>query len=99
MITTSGVPLNKKKVGLFIELGLKYLNLSFDGNTTLGHGGGKLSYTKMFWKKVDMIQEVKRELGVQGAEGTAAFCRVLELQTTKGAHESFLRELKRKWQQ
>ena len=63
MITTSGVPLNKKKVGLFIELGLKYLNLSFDGNTTLGHGGGKLSYTKMFWKKVDMIQEVKRELG------------------------------------
>lgn len=62
MITTSGVPLNRAKAVSYLKAGLKYLNFSFDGQTTLGHGGGKESYSRKFWEKVEMVQNVKREL-------------------------------------
>ena len=60
-ITTSGAPLTKEKVLLFIQSGLHYLNLSFDGKTFLGHGGGNDKYIDKFWEKVEMIQRVKRD--------------------------------------
>lgn len=61
-ITTSGVPLNKKKVRSLIHANLKFLSLSFDGKTSLGHGSGKNSYAENFWEKVKMIRTIKKEM-------------------------------------
>lgn len=61
-ITTSGIPLNKKKIQSLIHADLKFLSLSFDGNTSLGHGSGKSSYAKKFWEKVKMVQTIKKEM-------------------------------------
>lgn len=62
MVTTSGVPLNKAKMIALVRAGLKYLNLSYDGETTLGHGGINSDYAEKFWRKVEMIQQVKSDL-------------------------------------
>ena len=61
-ISTSGVPLNKKVIEKLIHAQLHYLNLSFDGKTTAGHGGGRDSYIKKFWEKVGLIQRTKQAL-------------------------------------
>ena len=61
-ISTSGVPLNKKVIEKLIHAQLHYLNLSFDGKTTAGHGGGRESYSQKFWKKVGLIQSTKQTL-------------------------------------
>jgi MoaA/NifB/PqqE/SkfB family radical SAM enzyme len=63
-ISTSGVPLNKKVIEKLIHHQLHYLNLSFDGKTTAGHGGGRDSYTNKFWEKVELIQNTKQALNV-----------------------------------
>lgn len=56
-ISTSGVPLNKKVIEKLIHAQLHYLNLSFDGKTIAGHGGGRDSYINKFWEKVGLIQK------------------------------------------
>ena len=63
-ISTSGVPLNKKVIEKLIQAQLHYLNLSFDGKTTAGHGGGRDSYINKFWEKVGLIQKTKQTLNV-----------------------------------
>ena len=63
-ISTSGVPLNKKVIEKLIHAQLHYLNLSFDGKTTAGHGGGRDSYINKFWEKVGLIQKTKQTLNV-----------------------------------
>ena len=63
-ISTSGVPLNKKTIEKLIRAQLHYLNLSFDGKTTAGHGGGRDSYINKFWEKVGLIQKTKQVLNV-----------------------------------
>lgn len=63
-ISTSGVPLNKKVIEKLIHAQLHYLNLSFDGKTTAGHGGGRDSYINKFWEKVGLIQKIKLALNV-----------------------------------
>ncbi|MFQ5716783.1 MAG: radical SAM protein, partial [Nitrospinales bacterium] len=62
-VITSGVPLNRRMLESLIESKLKILNLSFDGKTSAGHGGGKESYIQKFWAKVESVQKVKKELG------------------------------------
>jgi tetratricopeptide (TPR) repeat protein len=64
IVTTSGVPLNKQKVHRLIAAQLHFLNLSFDGKTSLGHGGGNEKYIQKFWEKVKMIQAEKKTLKV-----------------------------------
>jgi len=61
-ISTSGAPLNKKVVEKLIHAQLHYLNLSFDGKTTAGHGGGRDSYIHKFWEKAGLIQKTKQAL-------------------------------------
>lgn len=61
-IYTSGVPLNKKRIRSLIQSKLKILTLSFDGETTLGHGAGEKSYIQKFWEKAEIVQREKREL-------------------------------------
>ena len=63
-ISTSGVPLNKKVIEKLIRAQLHYLNLSFDGKTTAGHGGGRDSYINKFWEKVGLIHKTKQALNV-----------------------------------
>jgi MoaA/NifB/PqqE/SkfB family radical SAM enzyme len=62
-LTTSGVPLNREKTEMLIRSGLKYINYSFDGNSTMGHGGGSIAYAKKFWEKVSMMEQIKQERG------------------------------------
>lgn len=61
-VSTSGVPLNKKVIEKLIHAQLHYLNLSFDGKTTAGHGGGRDSYVLKFWEKVKLVQRTKQAL-------------------------------------
>lgn len=61
-VSTSGVPLNKKVIEKLIHAQLHYLNLSFDGKTTAGHGGGRDSYVHKFWDKVKLVQKTKQAL-------------------------------------
>ncbi len=61
-ISTSGVPLNRRVIEKLIHAQLHYLNLSFDGKTTAGHGAGRDSYIKKFWEKVELIQRTKQSL-------------------------------------
>lgn len=63
-ISTSGVPLNKKVIEKLIRAQLHYLNLSFEGKTTAGHGGGRDSYINKFWEKIGLIQKIKKALNV-----------------------------------
>lgn len=63
IITTNGTPLNRKKITEFVQLKLDFLVFSFDGKTTLGHGGGSENYIRKFWGKVEMTQKIKEELG------------------------------------
>ncbi len=63
-ISTSGVPLNRKVIKKLINAKLHYLNLSFDGKTTAGHGGGRDSYIQKFWEKVALTQKTKQVLHV-----------------------------------
>jgi len=62
-LTTSGVPLNRQKAEMLIRSELKYINYSFDGNSTMGHGGGSKAYAKKFWEKISMLEQIKRESG------------------------------------
>lgn len=62
-VITSGVPLNRRMIESLIESKLKILNLSFDGKTSAGHGGGRDSYIQKFWAKVESVQKIKKELG------------------------------------
>lgn len=61
-ISTSGAPINKKVIEKLVHAQLHYLNLSFDGKTTAGHGGGRDSYIQKFWEKVGLIQKTKQAL-------------------------------------
>ncbi len=63
-ISTSGVPLNKKVVEKLIRAQLHYLNFSFDGKTTAGHGGGRDRYIHKFWEKIELTQKTKQALNV-----------------------------------
>jgi MoaA/NifB/PqqE/SkfB family radical SAM enzyme len=62
VVTTSGVPLTDEMVRELIHRGLKKLNFSFDGETSVGHGGGRETYIRHIWEKIRMVQEVKREM-------------------------------------
>ena len=59
-ISTSGIPLNEKKIRLLIKSHLHYLNLSFDGKTTAGHGSASKKYIDKFWEKVKLVQKIKQ---------------------------------------
>jgi len=63
-ISTSGMPLNRKLIEKLIQSQLHYLNLSFDGQTTSGHGSARAIYIKKFWKKVELVQKIKQSLNV-----------------------------------
>ena len=64
IVSTSGMPLNITVIEKLIKSQLHYLNLSFDGKTTAGHGGARETYTKKFWKKVGLVQKIKQSLKV-----------------------------------
>lgn len=61
ILTTSGVPLTREKAILFIQSGLNYLNFSFDGKTSIGHGDGNDRYISKFWERAALVQKVKEE--------------------------------------
>jgi hypothetical protein len=60
---SSGVPLNREKTKGLITAGLDYLMLSFEGASALGYGSGNASYVQKFWEKIQMVQDLKREVG------------------------------------
>jgi len=62
VVTTSGVPLTEEMVRDFIHRGLKKLNFSFDGNTSVGHGAGRETYIRHIWERIQMVQRVKRDM-------------------------------------
>ncbi|MBF0274357.1 MAG: hypothetical protein HQK84_03895 [Nitrospinae bacterium] len=62
ILLTSGVNLNPSNIKEIIESKLSYLQLSFDGKSSVGHGGGEEKYINDFWKKVNIIQEIKKKL-------------------------------------
>jgi len=62
-LTTSGVPINREKIKMLIRSGLKYINYSYDGISTMGHGGGSAAYSRKFWEKIALVEEVKQEQG------------------------------------
>lgn len=61
-VTTSGLPLTQEKAEEFVRSGLGFLNLSFDGDATAGHGGGRELYAQKFWSKVAMLRDVKKAM-------------------------------------
>lgn len=60
-IVTNGIPLTGKKIQSFINVKLNVLLLSFDGKLSLGHGKGTEKYIQQFWKKVKLIQKIKKD--------------------------------------
>ncbi|NIP99238.1 MAG: hypothetical protein GWO19_01295, partial [Nitrospinaceae bacterium] len=61
ILYSSGVPLTRKKIHALIDSDLKFLTLSFDGKTAVGHGSGKNAYLRNFWEKVKLLQRIKTE--------------------------------------
>lgn len=61
IVVTSGIPINKKKIQSFINAKLNILSLSFDGKLSVGHGRGTGKYIRLFWKKVELIQKMKKD--------------------------------------
>ncbi len=64
-VTTSGVPLTREKITGLLEAGVDILNISFDGKTSLGHGGGTDAYVKNIWKRIDLVLEIKEEMSLE----------------------------------
>jgi MoaA/NifB/PqqE/SkfB family radical SAM enzyme len=62
-LTTSGISLNNEKLKRLIQSSLQTINFSFDGLTAAGHGSGSEKYSQTVWKRIEMVQEVKKELG------------------------------------
>ncbi len=60
-LTTSGIPLTREKLKRLIQSSLQTLNFSFDGLTAAGHGSGNEKYSQTIWKKIEMVQAVKKE--------------------------------------
>ncbi|MBF0274358.1 MAG: hypothetical protein HQK84_03900 [Nitrospinae bacterium] len=60
-LVTSGVPLKENTFFRLIECNLDYLQFSFDGNSSIGHGGGKKNYIRGFWEKIKTLQKIKHE--------------------------------------
>ncbi len=60
-VLTNGSSLNKKKIFDLIHMGIRRINFSIDGPTTLGHGAGKKTYLKKVWEKVALIQEFNKD--------------------------------------
>ncbi len=61
-ITSSGLPLNEEMMKMLIQKKLNYLYFSFDGRSSIGHGGGNVSYNNRFWKMINTFNSVKRRL-------------------------------------
>lgn len=61
IIFTNGIPLNRKKIQSLINAELNSLVFSFDGKLSIGHGKGTEKYIQWFWKKVQLIQKIKKD--------------------------------------
>ncbi len=62
VVITSGINLDIEKIKFLIKSDLDILHFSFDGRTSVGHGGGKEKYIQNFWQRIRNIQKIKKEL-------------------------------------
>lgn len=61
-LVTSGLAINAEKVKLLVQAKLNVLHFSFDGKTSAGHGAGKDKYIRNFWKRVETVRKIKKNL-------------------------------------
>ncbi len=61
LVTTSGVGLTRRRLGELMNRKLDCLQISFEGDTEVGHGSGKPEYSKNMWEKIELVHQVKQE--------------------------------------
>ncbi len=62
LVTTSGVGLTRRRLGELMNRKLDCLQISFEGDTVVGHGSGRPEYSQNLWEKIELVQEMKQEL-------------------------------------
>lgn len=61
LVTTSGVGLTRRRLGELMNRKLDCLQISFEGDTAVGHGSGRPEYSENLWEKIELVQQVKQE--------------------------------------